>query len=78
MIRVSSQHAIAYVEGDKYFGAQANINVWQPKVQEPTEFSVSQIWVTAGSFDAGDLNSVEAGWMVNFSNCYNLYYLYYD
>ncbi|KAK1393699.1 Neprosin 2 [Heracleum sosnowskyi] len=59
------QHAIAYVDGDKYFGAQAKINVWQPKVQEPTEFSLSQIWVTAGSFDAGDLNSVEAGWMVS-------------
>ncbi|XP_074349673.1 protein neprosin-like isoform X2 [Apium graveolens] len=59
------QHAIAYVDGDKYFGAQANINVWQPKVQEPTEFSLSQIWVTKGSFDAGDLNSVEAGWMVS-------------
>ncbi|XP_074351659.1 protein neprosin-like [Apium graveolens] len=58
--RVSSQHAIAFVEGDKYFGARAYINVWQPKVEKPAEFSVSQISVTAG-----DVNSIQAGWMVS-------------
>ncbi|KAL8092068.1 hypothetical protein AgCh_034377 [Apium graveolens] len=54
------QHAIAFVEGDKYFGARAYINVWQPKVEKPAEFSVSQISVTAG-----DVNSIQAGWMVS-------------
>lgn len=58
------QHAITYVEGDKYYGAKATINVWEPKIQLSNEFSLSQIWILAGSFD-GDLNSIEAGWQVS-------------
>ncbi|MCO5600217.1 hypothetical protein L7F22_054327 [Adiantum nelumboides] len=58
------QHAIAYVEGDKYYGAKAVINVWGPSIQVPNEFSLSQLWVLAGSFE-GDLNSIEAGWQVS-------------
>ncbi|MCO5597410.1 hypothetical protein L7F22_051487 [Adiantum nelumboides] len=58
------QHAIAYTEGDNYYGAKAVINVWNPLIQVPNEFSLSQIWVLAGSFD-GDLNSIEAGWQVS-------------
>ncbi|XP_077213521.1 protein neprosin-like [Tasmannia lanceolata] len=58
------QHAIAYVEGDKYYGAKATINVWQPKIQQPNEFSLSQIWILGGSFGE-DLNSIEAGWQVS-------------
>lgn len=60
------QHAIAYVEGDKYYGAKATINVWEPKIQQPNEFSLSQIWLLGGSFGE-DLNSIEAGWQVYFS-----------
>ncbi|KAE8701085.1 hypothetical protein F3Y22_tig00110548pilonHSYRG00160 [Hibiscus syriacus] len=55
------QHAIAYVDGDKYYGAKATINVWEPKIQQPNEFSLSQIWLLGGSFGE-DLNSIEAGW----------------
>ncbi|KAJ4971973.1 hypothetical protein NE237_005072 [Protea cynaroides] len=58
------QHAIAYVEGDKYYGAKATINVWEPKIQQPNEFSLSQIWILGGSFGQ-DLNSIEAGWQVS-------------
>ncbi|KAL1831984.1 hypothetical protein ACET3Z_001635 [Daucus carota] len=58
------QHAIAYVEGDKYYGARATINVWEPKIQQANEFSLSQIWVLGGSFGE-DLNSIEAGWQVS-------------
>lgn len=58
-----NQHAIAYVEGDTYYGAKATINVWEPKIQQPNEFSLSQIWVLGGSFGE-DLNSIEAGWQV--------------
>ncbi|OIW17930.1 hypothetical protein TanjilG_17766 [Lupinus angustifolius] len=58
------QHAIAYVEGDKYYGAKATINVWEPKIQQPNEFSLSQLWVLGGSFGQ-DLNSIEAGWQVS-------------
>ncbi|CAA6659097.1 unnamed protein product [Spirodela intermedia] len=58
------QHAIAYVEGDKYYGARATINVWNPKIQQPNEFSLSQLWILGGSFGE-DLNSIEAGWQVS-------------
>ncbi|KAJ8640924.1 hypothetical protein MRB53_017618 [Persea americana] len=58
------QHAIAYVEGDKYYGAKATINVWQPNIQQANEFSLSQLWVLGGSFGE-DLNSIEAGWQVS-------------
>jgi len=62
---IGKQHAIAYVEGDKYYGAKATINVWEPKIQQSNEFSLSQIWVLGGSFGE-DLNSIEAGWQVLF------------
>ncbi|MBA0791362.1 hypothetical protein Gohar_015942 [Gossypium harknessii] len=58
------QHAIAYVDEDKYYGAKATINVWEPKIQQPNEFSLSQIWILGGSFGE-DLNSIEAGWQVS-------------
>ncbi|XP_059449479.1 protein neprosin-like [Corylus avellana] len=58
------QHAIVYVEGDKYYGAKATINVWKPQIQQPNEFSLSQIWILGGSFGE-DLNSIEAGWQVS-------------
>ncbi|KAH7296752.1 hypothetical protein KP509_26G037500 [Ceratopteris richardii] len=58
------QHAISYVEGDRYYGAKAVINVWSPSIEVPNEFSLSQLWVLAGSFE-GDLNSIEAGWQVS-------------
>lgn len=57
------QHAIAYVEGDSYYGAKANINVLGPSIEIPNELNLSQLWVLAGSFE-GDLNSIEAGWQV--------------
>ncbi|KVH90877.1 uncharacterized protein LOC112521663 [Cynara cardunculus var. scolymus] len=58
------QHAIAYVEGDRYYGAKATMNVWEPKIQLSNEFSLSQIWILGGSFGQ-DLNSIEAGWQVS-------------
>jgi hypothetical protein len=58
------QHAIAYVNDDEFFGAKATMNVWEPKIQQSNEFSLSQIWVLAGSFGS-DLNSIEAGWQVS-------------
>ncbi|XP_042416563.1 uncharacterized protein LOC122005552 [Zingiber officinale] len=58
------QHAIAYVEGDTYYGAKATINVWEPRIAQGNEFSLSQIWILGGSFGE-DLNSIEAGWQVS-------------
>lgn len=51
------------MEGDKYYGAKATINVWQPKIEQANEFSLSQLWILGGSFGQ-DLNSIEAGWQV--------------
>lgn len=58
------QHAVGYVSGDQYYGAKASINVWSPKVGSAYEFSISQMWVIAGSF-GDDLNTIEAGWQVS-------------
>ncbi|EAZ12275.1 hypothetical protein OsJ_02165 [Oryza sativa Japonica Group] len=61
---VPGGHAVGYVAGEEYYGAKASINVWAPKVSTPEEFSLSQIWVIAGSF-GNDLNTIEAGWQVS-------------
>lgn len=53
------------MEGDKYYGAKATLNVWEPKIEQANEFSLSQLWILGGSFGE-DLNSIEAGWQVNF------------
>jgi len=55
------QHAVVFVNGDQYYGARASINVWAPSVTDEFEFSLSQMWVIAGSFGK-DLNTIEAGW----------------
>eukprot|EP00250_Pteridium_aquilinum_P014665 c22130_g1_i1 orf=218-1579(+) len=57
-------HAIAYVSGGEYYGSTATINVWDPWVEDQSEFSLSQMWILSGSFD-GDLNTIEAGWQVS-------------
>ena len=46
--------------GDQYYGAKASLNVWAPHVNNPNEFSLSQMWVISGSF-GNDLNTIEAG-----------------
>lgn len=57
-------HAIAYVSGQEYYGSTATINVWDPWVENESEFSLSQMWILSGSFD-GDLNTIEVGWQVS-------------
>ena len=58
------QHAVAFVNGDQYYGAKANINVWSPQVSDQNEFSLSQVWIISGSF-RNDLNTIEAGWQAS-------------
>ncbi|XP_077244235.1 protein neprosin-like [Tasmannia lanceolata] len=58
------EHAVGYVMGDQYYGAKASLNVWAPTVNNPNEFSLSQMWVISGSF-GDDLNTIEAGWQVS-------------
>jgi hypothetical protein len=71
------QHAIAYMEAAgstssssssssssaMYYGSSATMNVWSPNVEVASEFSLTQMWILAGSFNS-DLNSIEAGWQV--------------
>ncbi|KAL3507406.1 hypothetical protein ACH5RR_032788 [Cinchona calisaya] len=54
------QSVVAGVEGETYYGAKASINVWEPQVQNPNEFSSSQVWIFGGG--SSDLNAIEAGW----------------
>ncbi|KAF5952679.1 hypothetical protein HYC85_010623 [Camellia sinensis] len=54
-------HAIGFVQGDKYYGTKATMNVWKPILQQSKEFSLSQLWIIAGSYPS-DLNTIEAGW----------------
>ncbi|XP_028056894.1 uncharacterized protein LOC114260887 isoform X2 [Camellia sinensis] len=68
------QHATVVVQGDKYYGTKATVNVWKPIVQQSNEFSLSQLWIMAGSYPS-DLNTIEAGWQRDAyqqTGCYNL------
>ncbi|OEL28949.1 hypothetical protein BAE44_0010032 [Dichanthelium oligosanthes] len=40
------------------------INVWQPTIKSANDFSLTQTWVAAGSYQNNDLNTIEAGWQV--------------
>ncbi|AQL03578.1 NEP-interacting protein 1 [Zea mays] len=60
------EHAVGYVNSEQYYGAKASVNVWSPRIGDPSEFSLSQIWVLSGSF-GNDLNTIEAGWQVHLN-----------
>ncbi|KAL5063401.1 hypothetical protein RYX36_025138 [Vicia faba] len=61
--RFLHEHAVALVEKDEFFGAQATFNVWSPYLESQNEFSLSQMWLVSGTFGK-DLNSIEVGWHV--------------
>jgi hypothetical protein len=61
-----TQHAVGYVNSARYYGAKASVNVWSPRIGDPSEFSLSQIWVISGAF-GNDLNTIEAGWQVQWT-----------
>ncbi|CAN1168561.1 hypothetical protein LINPERHAP2_LOCUS27881, partial [Linum perenne] len=67
-----ANYATAFLPGKDYHGANAVINLWNPRV-ESKEFSASQIWVTDGG--GSKIESIEAGWMV--SNYYLISHKYY-
>ncbi|CAA6667305.1 unnamed protein product [Spirodela intermedia] len=50
--------------GHQILRAKATINVWNPKIQQSNEFSLSQFWILGGPL-GGDFNSIEAGWQVS-------------
>ncbi|KAI4316559.1 hypothetical protein L6164_024532 [Bauhinia variegata] len=49
--------------GYNYIGAQADINVWNPNVDLPDDYTTAQIWLKNGN--GNTFESVEAGWVVN-------------
>ncbi|KEH35868.1 putative neprosin [Medicago truncatula] len=57
----SDAHLVTY--GYNYIGAQANINVWNPKVDKPEDFTTAQMWLKADN--GNNFESIEAGWTVN-------------
>ncbi|BAS97237.1 Os06g0278000 [Oryza sativa Japonica Group] len=59
------QYGVAYATGDaNYYGTKVTINVWQPTIATSGDFSLSQLWISAGSYDNKDLNTIETGWQV--------------
>ena len=55
------EYAHAY-RGVNNIGSSAYFNVWAPYVEQPTEFSLSQLWVPGGTGD--QLQTAETGWQV--------------
>ena len=47
-------------------GARGVINVWNPRVNSPDEYTTAQIWIKNGPNDG--FESIEAGWMVGSLN----------
>ncbi|KAG2316200.1 hypothetical protein Bca52824_019322 [Brassica carinata] len=65
-VTIGHEYAIGFLNPPppKIYGTKAVMNVWHPKVEEANEFSLGQVWLTAGTYDNNDLNSIEAGWQV--------------
>ncbi|CAL4990184.1 unnamed protein product [Urochloa decumbens] len=63
-VTTGHQYAEAYAPGGKYYGTKMTINLWQPTINKANDFSLTQTWVTAGSYQNNDLNTIEAGWQV--------------
>lgn len=51
--------AFLYTSGLNYGGARGDINVWNPLLDMPNDYTTAQIWLRNG------LESIEAGWMIN-------------
>uniref|UniRef100_A0A0E0CDK4 Neprosin PEP catalytic domain-containing protein n=1 Tax=Oryza meridionalis TaxID=40149 RepID=A0A0E0CDK4_9ORYZ len=56
-------YGVASATGDaNYYGTKATINLWQPTIATSGDFSLAQLWISAGSYQNKDLNTIEAGW----------------
>ncbi|KAJ1278944.1 hypothetical protein BS78_04G117400 [Paspalum vaginatum] len=66
-VLVGHQHAVASTWQDKYYGTSTVINLWEPTLERPNDFSLAQLWITGGSYGGNDLNTIEAGWQVSQS-----------
>ncbi|CAN8255098.1 unnamed protein product [Cochlearia groenlandica] len=54
-------HSVLETVG-RFHGGKAIINLWKPYVRTQTEFSLAQIWLSAGT--SYEINTIEAGWQV--------------
>ncbi|XP_045802203.1 uncharacterized protein LOC123895757 [Trifolium pratense] len=61
MINRSDAHLATI--GENFIGATANINIWNPKVDRPEDFTTAQIWLKAAN--RLEVETIEAGWQVN-------------
>ncbi|KAL5978464.1 hypothetical protein ACLOJK_029581 [Asimina triloba] len=61
--------------GGPYYGARADMNVWNPWVGNEKQLSLEQFWIVGGDND-DVINTVEAGWMADGyqqTGCYNTF-----
>ncbi|KAI3863753.1 hypothetical protein MKW98_031345 [Papaver atlanticum] len=59
-VTTTNEYASITPIGENFQGAQATINLWKPLIEQPREFSASQIWISTG-----DKEAIEAGLEVN-------------
>ncbi|EFJ13887.1 hypothetical protein SELMODRAFT_424156 [Selaginella moellendorffii] len=53
------EHGYNQLNGN-FQGMETSINVWEPYVEQTSEFSLSQLWIISNKL--GPVNTVEAGW----------------
>ncbi|XP_027157801.1 uncharacterized protein LOC113759425 [Coffea eugenioides] len=60
------EYAYAFVQSKEYLGTKATINLWQPQIDDEDQggSSLSGVGVVGGP-STRELNSIEAGWIVN-------------
>ncbi|XP_024989789.1 uncharacterized protein LOC112524263 [Cynara cardunculus var. scolymus] len=59
------EHATGHVYGGEYYGAKGALNIWSLNVSNPSDFSVSQVWISTNGIPNHLTNTIEAGWTVN-------------
>lgn len=67
LISCEMQYAIGIFDGQssKIYGTKATFNVWRPEIEQASEFSLAQVWITSGSYENNTLNTIESGWQVS-------------
>ncbi|CAL4990972.1 unnamed protein product [Urochloa decumbens] len=63
-VTIGHQHAVTYTRKGRYHGTKGSINLWQPAIGTAKDFSLAQVWITGGSYNGMDLNTIEVGWQV--------------
>ncbi|CAN6884586.1 unnamed protein product, partial [Brassica oleracea] len=61
-----NKYAIGYVEDLPIYGTKVTLNVWNPVVESGDDFSLAQVWVTSGTYENKDRNTLETGWQVSY------------